>query len=321
MILLTGGTGFVGRHLASQFVTDGRRVRVLSRAPGRVPLPDAVSWARGDLAEPATLQGALRDVSIVVHAAAAMPDGQTRAAHLEQVNAGGTNTLARAAREAGVRQFIHISSAGVYGDGSSTAPHCENGALNPGTPYEQSKLSAEEALTSALDGSDVHWTILRPQGLYGSDRPATAEFFRSVARRRFWLHGPTRVIVHPTHIRDLTSAVRLVVHRDDLHHEVINVGGAQALEFRELISLIGMRVGHTPYQFFAPRPAAQLAAVAARALAVAGNPPAILARICRVLVNRAVSIEKARSLLGFEPVALEWGLDQTVSDVRRNGLL
>jgi len=321
VILLTGGTGFVGRHLVTQFVTDGRRVRVLSRTPGRVRLPDAILWARGDLAEPATLQAALRDVSVVVHAAAAMPDRQTQAAHLEQVNAVGTDTLARAAREVGVRRFIHISSAGVYGDGSSMAPHRENGALKPGTPYEQSKLSAENALTSALDGSNVQWTILRPQGLYSPDRPATADFFRSVARRRFWLHGPTRVIVHPTHISDLTSAVRLVVNRDDLHHEVINVGGARPLEFRELISLIGMRVGHTPHQFSAPLPAAPLAALTARAWAVAGNPPAVLARISRVLVNRAVSIEKARSLLGFEPVALEWGLDRTVMELRQKLVL
>ena len=44
--------------------------------------------------------------------------------------------------------------------------------------------------------SGAAWTILRPAGLYGADRPATARHFREVARRRVWLHGPTRVIVH-----------------------------------------------------------------------------------------------------------------------------
>lgn len=321
MILLTGGTGFAGRHLVTQFVAEGRRVRVLSRTPGRVALPDSVAWARGDLAEPDSLRAALRDVSIVVHAAALLPDARTPASRLEQVNAGGTEALARAAREAGVRRFVHIGSAGVYGDSSSSAPHRESSTPNPGTPYEQSKLSAELALASALDGSEVRWTILRPQGLYGPDRPATADLFRAVARRRFWLHGPARVIVHPTHVADLAAAVRLVMDHDSLRGEVINVGGARPLEFHELISLIGMRVGHTPRQVSAPIPAARLAALAARMWAVAGNPPALLTRLSRVLINRAVNIEKARNLLGFEPVALEWGLDRTAAALLRSGLL
>ena len=321
MILLTGGTGFVGRHLATQFVADGRRVRVLSRAPAREVLPDAVSWAQGDLADPASLRAALRNVQTVVHAAALLHGGQMPDTAFEQVNAGGTESLARAAREMGVRRFLHIGSAGVYGDGFTATPHRESDVPGPGTPYERSKLSAERALATALEGSVVQWTILRPQGLYGYDRPETAAFFRAVARRRFWFHGPARVIVHPTHIDDLVAAVRLVVDREDLRGTLINVGGARPLEFRELISLIGKRVGHTPYQVSAPLPVARVAALAARAWAAAGKPPAMLARLSRVLINRAVSIEKARSLLGFEPVTLEWGLDRTAAELRRAGRL
>ena len=321
MILLTGGTGFVGRHLTSQFVTDGRRVRVLSRAPGRVPLPDAVSWARGDLAEPAALQAALRDVRTVVHAAALLAGGPTPGAAFERVNARGTETLARVARDAGVRQFIHISSAAIYGEGPIATPHSEDSTLCPGTLYQRSKLLAEHALTAALDGSDVHWTILRPPELYGPDRPQTIAFFRAVARRRLWLHGPARAIVQPTHVADLIAAVRLVIDRDDLRREVINIGGSQILEFRDFISLIGVRVGNVPLQLSAPPWTRPLAGLASQAWAAVGKPPAILTRLSRAWTNRALNIEKARSLLGFEPVALEWGLDQTVSDMRRNGLL
>ena len=321
MILLTGGTGFVGRHLARQFIADARRVRILSRAPGRVALPDGVSWAQGDLADAESLRGALLDVRTVVHAAAVLPGERTPDASLERINAHGTETLARIARGMAVRRFVHISSAGVYGDGFTASPHREDDTPAPATPYERSKLLAEQALDKALEGSRVSWTVLRPTGLYGSDRPATAAFFCKVAQKRLWLHGAAHVVVHPTHITDLTAAVRLVLDRNDLHREVINIGGARWLEYPELISLTGASIGHVPYQLCAPRWTEHITAVAARAWGAIGNPPAVLARLSRRWVNRSVSIEKARRLLGFEPLALESGLDQTAAELRGVALL
>ena len=321
MILLTGGTGFVGRHLARQFIADARRVRILSRAPGKAELPGTVSWAQGDITDPPSLREALVDVSTVIHAAAVLPDAGTPDGVLARINADGTETLARIARGMAVRRFVHISSAGVYGDGFTASPHREDDTPAPATAYERSKLSAEQALGKALDGSRVSWTVLRPTGLYGSDRPATAAFFCRVARKKLWLHGPAHVLVHPTHITDLTAAVRLVLDRNDLHHEVINIGGARWLEYPELISLTGACIGHVPYQLCAPRWTEPIAAVAARAWGAIGNPPAVLARLSRRWVNRSVSIEKARRLLGFEPLALESGLDQTAAELRGVALL
>ena len=282
MILLTGGTGFVGRHLSRQLVSDGLSVRVLSRAPGCVPLPESIQWCPGDLSDEASLRAALEGIDAVVHAGAALgvaPD-------LERVNAGGTEALARAARAAGVRRFVHVSSAGVYGDGAPQTLHRESDVPAPATPYERSKLAAERALASALEGARTVWTILRPPGLYGADRPATAALFRDVARKRIWLHGPTRVVVHPTHVSDLVAAIRIVLARDDLQGEVFNIGGERALEHSELIALIGARVGRTPLQLRAP------------ALRT---------------VHRAVDISKARRVLGYAPMTLEAGLDQTAA--------
>ncbi len=294
---------------------------MLSRTLGRVTLPDAVSWVQGDLTDPASLKAALRDVRVVVHTAALLPGGQIPNAEFERVNAGGTESLARAARDMGIQQFIHIGSAGVYGDGRTASPHQESGITAPSTPYEKSKLSSEQALTAALEGSRIHWTILRPQGLYGPDRPATAAFFRMVAQKKLWLHGPAHVVVHPTHIADLAAAVGLVLDRNDLQREVINIGGARALEYHELISLTGARVGHVPFQLCAPPWISQIAALTSRALAAVGKPPALLARLSHTWVNRGVSIEKARRLLGFEPLSLESGLDQTAAELSRRGLI
>ena len=316
MILLTGGTGFVGRHLVQQFTIDARPLRVLSRTPGRITLPGTISWAAGDLRDAPSLHAALRGVDTVVHAAAVLPGSARTDSDLDAVNAAGTAAIARAAREMGVARFVQISSAGVYGDGGTAAPHRESDAPSPGNAYERSKLAAERALAASLADSRVSWTILRPQGLYAGDRPATAALFRKVATQRVWVHGSARVMVHPTYIADLVAAVALVIDRADLHSEVINIGGSRALELRDLIAMIGTQMEHTPRQVVLPRAAGRLAALLVRGWTAFGTPPAPLARQAREWINRAVNIDKARQLLGFTPVALEWGLDQTAAQLR-----
>jgi nucleoside-diphosphate-sugar epimerase len=316
VILLTGGTGFVGRHLVQQLMLGSRPVRVLSRTPRRVSLPEGVSWAAGDLGDERSLRAALRGIDTVVHAAAVLPGSAITDQALESVNAAGTGAIARAACEAGVMRFVHVSSAGVYGDGITAAPHRETDPPSPGNAYERSKLAAERELVAALDRSDIAWTILRPQGLYGADRPATAAQFREVATRRVWIHGAARVVVHPTHITDLATALALVIDRPELHAEVINIGGSRSLDLRELIALIGARVGHTPVQLSLPRVAGRFAALVGRVWSAFGTPPAMLMRQGRGLVNRAVSTEKAHRLLDFVPLPLESGLDQTAAQLR-----
>lgn len=293
----------------------------MTRSPVPLGLPDAVECVAGDLTEPASLVGPLTGIRTIVHLAAlvAPPSGADH--HLKAVNVRGTDALARAARTAGVARFIHVSSAGVYGEGSEAEPHRETDLPSPATPYEHSKLAAERALESVCSGSEISWSILRPTGVYGADRPATTAFFRSVARKRLWLHGPSRVLVHPTYVADLVGAIDQALCRGGLHREILNVGGERPLEFRELIRMVGARVGRRPLQLGAPAWGTTIARAAARCWRAPRRPPAALVRWSRPLVNRTVSIERARALLGFDPVALEWGLDTTAAELRRSGLL
>ncbi len=303
MILVSGGTGFVGRHLVRHLVAHGHAVRVLSRSPRPPAAPPGAEWAAGDLRDPGSLAAPLHGVRAVVHLAAILPAGGRSDADLAALNAGGTEALARAARAAATARFLHVSSAGVYGDNPRPEPLLETDPPAPGNGYERSKLAAERALEGTLSSSDVRWTILRPAGLYGPDRPATA------------------ALVPPTHVDDLVRAIAAALEHDGLAGEVINVGGSRGLEYRELIGLIGSRVGHTPVQISVPAWCAFPARGAAAAWRVAGTPPAALARLAKARVNRTVSTEKARRLLAFQPMPLERGLDETAAELRGKGLL
>ena len=293
MILITGGTGFVGRHLIDRCTVERVPLRVLSRRAAPAALPPGVTWSTGDLTDVTALRGALIGVRTIIHAAAMLPASGANEAEFRRVNVTGTSTLAGLAQESGVGQFVFVSTAGVYGE-AARAPRTESDATCPADSYSRTKLEAELAIRRTLDGSGVRWTILRPSGLYAGDREETATLVHAVATRRLWLHGPTRVVLQPTHVDDVVRAALAVARRDDLSGEVLNIGGSRTLAYQDLISLIGARVGHTPLQVSAPR---------------------------FRTVDRSISIERARRVIAFEPMPLDAGLDATVAELRRVGRL
>jgi nucleoside-diphosphate-sugar epimerase len=321
VILVTGGTGFIGRHLVTQLLADGLPLRVLSRDAARVAFPRAVESVTGDLAAGTSLAGVLAGVERVVHLAGLSGAAATEA-ELRHVNVAGTAALARAAREAGIHQFVLVSSAGVYGDPRGQAPSREDDPPAPVTAYQRSKLVAEETLRRELTGSPVQFAVLRPSQVYGPGARSGCGLLLEVARRRVWLHGPVPATVHLAYVADVVAAIRAVLCSDDLSGEVFNVGGERALDYRDLIAAIGRRVGHTPLQLTAPRWTAALAGVAGRAWRAAGAAaPARLERLSGAGINWSVDTAKARAMLGYRPVPLEAGLDTTAAWLRREGLL
>ena len=153
LVLVTGGTGHLGRDLVTQLLVRGRRVRVLARSPGNDP---RIEWARGDLATGAGLREALAGVATVVHAATFSPiarRGAIRPTDLfttpSAVDVEGTGRLLDECRRAHVRHFLHMSIVGLSN---------EPGAL----PYNKMKLQAETMVRQ----SDLPWSVVRAGPFY-----------------------------------------------------------------------------------------------------------------------------------------------------------
>jgi nucleoside-diphosphate-sugar epimerase len=308
--------------LVSELAADGLRIRVLGRAAGRAALPDGVEYQVGDLTDPSSLEPALRGVCRVVHLAAALPEARATPDVLFRVNSDGTAALARSAKAAGVRVFILVSSAGVYGGHARTAPSRETDPPRPITAYQRSKLAAEEAVAREFEGSGIHWVVLRPSQVYGPGSRSGARLLLDVVRRRLWVHGPVPATIHPTFVGDLVAAIRLVLGRADQSGEVFNIGGERWLDYRDLIAAIGERLGHTPAQLKAPRWTAGLAVTTSRLWrSLGGTPPQRLERLAGSGVNWSLDTTKARSILGFQPEQLKSGLDATAVWLKQEGLV
>ncbi len=132
-ILVTGGTGALGRHVVKQLLESGHRARVLSRRPGT-----GDDWVQGDLATGAGLETAVSGVDAIVHAGSATAQPHK----LQATDVVGTRRLLAMAREDGVRHVVYVSIVGIEGIAY---------------PYYRSKLAAEAVMRENI----VPWSILR----------------------------------------------------------------------------------------------------------------------------------------------------------------
>lgn len=161
-IALTGGTGFVGRTAMRLARAQGHVLNALARRPQEAR--EGVSWIDGALDSDASLAALMDSADAVLHIAGVVnaPDR----AGFKAGNAAGTLAVVRAARAAGVRRFIHVSSL------SAREPDLSD--------YGWSKYRAEQIVKA----SGLDWTIIRPPAIYGPGDTEMLELFR-LARRGF----------------------------------------------------------------------------------------------------------------------------------------
>ena len=173
-VLVTGASGFVGRHLIRALKDAGHKLAACSRS--RVEVPGIFYVASPELGPEVDWTPALSGIDAVVHLAgrahvtSEQADAKTDQAYL-RINAEGTRALAAQCAVAGVKHFIFLSSCHAI-TGESDDVLTDRTVPQPVTAYGRSKLAAEDAIKSVLANSNCAWTILRPPLVYGPGNKA-----------------------------------------------------------------------------------------------------------------------------------------------------
>ena len=131
---MTGANGFLGRHVVRALQAQGKQVRGLVRALDDAGGLESVELVEGDVTRPETLGPAVAGADAVIHLVAIL---QGRPEEFDRVIGDGTRNLVEAAREAGVRRFVHISALGTNDETRETVP------------YYRGKWTAEQAVLSS----------------------------------------------------------------------------------------------------------------------------------------------------------------------------
>lgn len=166
MLLVTGATGYLGAALIDRLRDERLPIRAMVRSSARAAaLPNGVSWMAGDLSDPESLRRAVTGCTGVFHLAASLGDNPDETRRL---NVAGTQALLSAAREAGVRRFVHASSSAAILARDGLVSEQAPGGTALVDPYSTSKSEAEQLVLDAADRLDV--MVVNPVNIYGPSR-------------------------------------------------------------------------------------------------------------------------------------------------------
>ncbi|MBD9516361.1 NAD-dependent epimerase/dehydratase family protein [Pseudomonas sp. PDM22] len=263
-ILITGGAGFIGSHLADALLAQGFAVRVLDdlSTGRRENLDSRVDLLVGNVADEAALRGALSGCQGVVHLAAIAsvqasvedPVGTHRANFI------GTLNLCEAMRQEGIRRVLFASSAAVYGQNGEGSAIDEDVVKAPLTPYAADKLASEYYLDFYRREHGLEPAIFRFFNVYGPRQDPSSPYSGviSIFARRAEQGLPITVFGDGEQTRDFIyvgDLVKLLVTAllaDDVAESAINVGLDQSTSLNQLLAEIGKLTGGLPEITYLP---------------------------------------------------------------------
>jgi nucleoside-diphosphate-sugar epimerase len=298
-VLVTGGTGVVGRAAITELRDRGHTVRLLSRGAEE----DAGAWDYGvepfpgDVGDPAGVAGSATGCDALLHIVG-IADESPPELTFDRINVGGTGTMLDEARRAGVRRVVFISSLGA-----------ERGSSD----YHKSKIRAEE-LVQRFDGS---WTILRTGAVVGPRDETVSVLLRMVRTL------PAVPVIddgdqpfQPIWHEDLAWAIAECVERADVAGSILRIAGEEVLTVNEVIELFGNITDRSPLRVPLPSLLAKVGTSLASLLGV--ETPVSAATVQMLLEGNVVRDGETNDLtttLGFTPQPIRTRLVQLADEL------
>jgi nucleoside-diphosphate-sugar epimerase len=329
-LLVTGGTGFIGSHLAEEGRRRGAEVVVLGlterpeeRANAELLTRMGAEVLPGSITDAELCRRAVRGATHVFHLAVAMREGGKSDEFFESINLDGTRHLLEAASVQRVERFVYCSTIGIYGHRAPGITR-EDSPLAPGNIYERTKVSAERLVRDFAEKCSLPAVVLRPADVYGPRDQRLLKLFKGVSRGRFPLFGAGEGRRHMVYVDDVVTAFFQACEREAALGEGLIIAGPRACTLRELLDEITLATGSKRYGVRLPlAPMLGLAAVVEDVCAkLKIDPPIYRRRMDFFHSDSEFDASRARRVLGWEPkVGLREGVRRTFEDYRASGQL
>jgi nucleoside-diphosphate-sugar epimerase len=322
-VLVTGANGFIGSNLCRRLVTEGKKVHALVRRTSDLRFIEDLGLALyyGDILQPETWRSALQDVDTVFHVAGLAADWGPFSL-FERINYRGTQQVAKAAAQAGVKRFVYVSTVAFHGFGKQNvtedAPPAENLI-----PYAQTKWMAEQWLWDFAANTDMEITAVRPGNVFGiNDRTFLFKYIEALLQGKFAEINHGRSKTCPVYVENLVDILMLVAT------ETKAVGNAYLAtdglnitwhEFNSaLAGTLGVRLPKTSIPYPVAMAAAKVYYEVHKALRLKSEPFLTPYRVNNGGKDYHFSIQKLKDHFGYSPqVNLEEGLKRTVESYYR----
>lgn len=313
---VTGGSGFLGRHLLTRLVGDGHRVLALARSEGSAAVVEELGAepVRGELGGVRGLVDRVRGADAVVHAAAATAPWARRG-EFHDDNVEGTRAVIDLAKTAGVPRLVHVSTEAVLADGSPLRYVDEDAPypLRHAGEYPRTKALAEQIVLAA-DSRELRTIVVRPRLIWGPGDTTIPGILDAVREGRWaWVDGGD-YLTSTCHVANVCEAI-VRAAASDRSGQAYFVTDGPPVRFRDFITAVAAAYGVEMPPRSVPRSVARTAArVADSSRRVRrGHGDATVSRTAIALRGQEMTVndERARRELGYRPVtSVEEGVEQ-----------
>ena len=318
-VFLTGGTGFIGGHVARKLRERGDDVRVLVRdlEKGRELEKLGCELVAGDLGDAAAIAGGLEGCDALIHNAAVyevgIPASERRAMY--EANVLGTERVLGAALKAKTPKVVYVSTVGAFGNTHGQV--VDETYEHPGTEftsyYEQTKYEAHQVAKRLIADQGLPCVIVQPGGVYGpDDHSAIGQQINQFLAGRMPMIAFPDLGMNMVHVEDVAGGILLALDKGETGEAYVL--GGEITTMRELIDAVGRVAERRPPKRAMPTPMLKaLTPVGGLVGKVMGQPPNL-----RELISSADGVtfwakhDKAIAELGYSPRGLEEGLRQTL---------
>lgn len=303
-VFLTGANGFIGSHIL-KYLTKKKNYHVTGMVRKTSNLfrlhPGMFNLVYASITEP--LREILKGYDMVIHTAGKTSDWG-RYDDFYKANVEGTINLIKAACEAGVKRFIHISSTVVYGfKGNKNTS--EDGKKCPFPNYYSiTKKEAEDRVFNFYN--DIELIVLRPSNVFGAfDTMLTYPLIRGIEKGLIGFPGGGKYLTSPCYVKNLVSAIEKSIQTEGGLGEAYNITDGSDIPWKEFLSIIADGVKKKPPPIPIPvKPLYYTSFLLEQMFKLfrCSNPPAITTyRIAQAGKDYSFSIEKAKKYLLYNP--------------------
>lgn len=237
MLLITGGTGYVGGYIleALEGKMPRKEIRIFSREGADLDKMRTMGYsvAAGSVTNPDELRKAMQGVDQVIHLVAIIREEKAKGQTFDKVMGEGTENVVQAAKEAGVKRFVLMSALG---------------ATNQSTGYFRNKIRGEEAVKA----SGIPYVIFRPSFLIGAGGEFTALLKQLTMMPIVPVIGPGNYPVQPIYVRDMARYFAQALEDDRYLNQTLEVGGPETFEYNEMMRRVLEARGKKGFLFHAP---------------------------------------------------------------------